>query len=302
MGTESGPISRRTGTATSPRDRTSRRGRLLLALTVVHPVPSFINAILVATLVTVAGGTTDAAMLMAVAMLGYQFSIGALNDITDREADRLRRTPKPIPAGLVQVRAAAVVVVIGGAIGMGLSATFGIAVLLLGLSGYACGVAYDVALRRMRLGWLCYALAFPILLVWSWMGAVSSLPPGWPFLLPVAALAGPALHIANSLVDTAADEQTGQPSLATQLGARRARWTLAALMTAILVLAWATMASIASLSTPALVAGLSATTAIALGVGLSWLHGLRAREAGWVLQAVGLALLVAAWLTTMAAA
>ena len=160
-----------------------RRGRrTLLAAAVVHPVPSVIAAVLVAILATIAGGERSTAGLLAIAMLGYQFSIGALNDVTDARDDRGRKPPKPIPAGLVPSTFAIVIVVLGAAVGLGVSASFGMVVLVLGASGYATGVAYDLMMRRLGLGWLCFAAAFPLLLAWTWMAAAGTLPPGWPFL------------------------------------------------------------------------------------------------------------------------
>lgn len=288
-----------------PTDRSHRlaprpRGRrALLALAVVHPAPSVLNAVLVAVLALIAGGEPSVAAVLALAMLGFQFSIGALNDVADVEADRLAGKPKPIPTGLVPIRLAIAIVVLGAVLGLGLSASFGLAVLILGAAGYASGAAYDVVMRRLGLGWLCFAAAIPLMLAWTWLAAAGTLPPGWPFLLPLAALAGPALHLANSLVDVDADAQTQRLSLATQLGPRRARVALALLMASILVLAWATLASAGTASSLALGAAIVATAMTTLGVALSWQDSHRSREAGWLLQAAGLATIAAAWLASM---
>jgi 4-hydroxybenzoate polyprenyltransferase len=281
---------------------TSAPPRVLLALAIVHPVPSTINATLVASLAVVAGGSVATAVLLAMAMLGFQFSIGALNDIVDAAADRRGRRHKPIPTGVISTRTAGAAVLLGAAAGIVISASFGLLVLSLGLGGYACGVAYDVVMRRRGLGWLCFAAAFPLLLAWTWIAAAATLPPGWPFLLPVAALAGPALHLANSLVDVGTDRHTDRHSLATQLGVERARRTLATLMAAIVGLVWTTLWSLATVPPLAGLSGVCATVAIAIGVGLSWQRSSRAREIGWLLQAVGLSALAAAWLATMVAA
>ena len=277
-----------------------RGSRALLALAVVHPVPSAINAVLVAILALIAGGERPVAGVLGIAMLGFQFSIGALNDVADVEADRPWKPRKPIPAGLIPIEFAITIVVVGAVVGLGISATFGIAVLILGAAGYASGVAYDAFMRRVGLGWLCFAAAFPLLLAWTWLAAAGTLPPGWPFLLPLAALAGPTLHLANSFVDMDSDARADRPSLATQLGPRSTRVTLAILMATILVLAWATLASVGAASGLALAAAIIATTATALGVALSGQESPRSREAGWLLQAVGLATMAAAWLASMA--
>ena len=44
----------------------------------------------------------------------------------------------------------------------------------------------------------------------------------------------------------------------------------------------------------------AATIATTIGVALSWQDAPRAREAGWLLQAAGLATVAAAWLASMA--
>jgi 4-hydroxybenzoate polyprenyltransferase len=269
-------------------------------MAVVHPAPSALNAVLVAILALIAGGERSVAGVLAIAMLGLQFSIGALNDVADVEDDRPWKPRKPIPAGLIPIEFAITIVVLGAVVGLGISASFGIEVLILGAAGYASGVAYDVVLRRVGLGWLCFAAAFPLLLVWTWLAAAGTLPPGWPLLLPLAALAGPALHLANSLVDVDSDARVGRPSLAAQLGPRSARVALAILMAIILVLAWATLAWVGSPSSLALAAALGGTSTTALGVALSWQESPRSREVGWLLQAVGLATMAATWLAPMA--
>jgi 4-hydroxybenzoate polyprenyltransferase len=275
--------------------------RTVAALAVAHPVPSALNAVLVAALASVAGAGLTTALLLALAMLGFQLSIGALNDIVDAEADAERVPPKPIPAGLVPVPVAASVVVAGAATGLIISASFSPAVLLLGALGYLSGVAYDLVMRRRGLGWLCLAAALPLLLAWTWVAAAQILPPGWPFLLSMAALSGPALHLANSLVDVDEDRRAGRHSLATRWGPARARSILAVLMTAVLVLAWTTLLLTPPISSITLVVGTGATVAAATGVSLSWSEQARWREAGWLLQAVALAGMAVAWLASTVA-
>ena len=237
--------------------------------------------------------------VLGLAMLGFQFSIGALNDVADVEADRPSKPRKPIPAGLIPIESATVIVVLGAVVGLGISASFGILVLILGASGYASGVAYDVVMRRLGLGWLCFAAALPLMLAWTWLAAAGTLPPGWPLLMPLAALAGPALHLANSLVDVDSDARSDRLSLAAKLGPRNAKVALAILMAIILVLAWATLASVGAASSLALSVAIVATATTALGVTLSWQDAPRSREIGWLLQAVALATMATAWLASM---
>jgi Zn-dependent alcohol dehydrogenase len=72
------------------------------------------------------------------------------------------------------------------------------------------------------------------------------------------------------------------------------------MMATILVLAWATLASVGAASSLTLVAAVVATITTGLGVALSWQEARRPREAGWLLQAVGLATMATAWLASMA--
>lgn len=277
----------------TPQPLTVRRA--VLALRVIHPLPSALNAALVIALAMVAGAPPIEAGLLGLAMLGFQASIGALNDVADADRDQLAKPTKPIPAGVIDRRGATIVAVAGAAVGLVVSAGFGLPVLILGVPGYGCGLAYDLVLRQRGLGWLCFAGAFPLLLAWTWMAAAGSMPPGWPLLLPLAALAGPTIHLANSLVDLGADEQAGATSLAIRLGEDRAPLVLTILTASIYVLAWVILLWLADLSTAVLAAATAATLCAGLGVGLSWRSGSRAREQGWLLQAAGLALLAVAW-------
>ena len=285
------------GRATAGEHRGTRR--VLRALAVVHPIPSAINATLVASLAIAAGAEPATAGLLGGAMLGFQTSIGALNDIVDADDDRLAGRDKPIPAGLISVRVVAAIVVAGGVAGLAISGSFGLWVLILGAVGYAAGVAYDLFMRQLGLAWLCFAVAFPVLLAWTWMAAANSLPPGWPFLLPLAALAGAAIHLANSLVDADSDRRAGLTSLAIRLGPERARWTLAALTLTIYLLGWMTLASLTDVHPAAFQAALLATVVAAVALGLSWQRSVRALEAGWVGQAVGLAVFAVAWVASV---
>jgi 1,4-dihydroxy-2-naphthoate octaprenyltransferase len=127
------------------------------------------------------------------------------------------------------------------------------------------------------------------------------LPPGWPLLLPIAAIAGPAIHLANSLVDVEADARTGSASLATRLGQPRAQRVLALSTAIIYVLAWASLVIVVPPPGVALAMAVMATLMAGFGVALSWQLGSRSREAGWLLQSGGLALMSLAWVTSVAA-
>jgi 4-hydroxybenzoate polyprenyltransferase len=269
----------------------------VVALAVVHPLPSTINALLVLGLAMLAGSDATTALWLALGMLGYQVSIGALNDVVDADLDRASKPEGPIPRGLVSPELALAIVVAGGLLGSLVSAGFGLLVLLVGSAGYACGLAYDTVVRRTRWAWLCFSVALPLLLAWTWLAAAGSLPPGWPLLLPMAALAGPALHLANGIVDIEADQRVGRASLASRLGVERARRVLAVLTAAIYAIGIVALATLGG--SGAALAGLAAGLPAALGLALSWQAPAPARELGWLAQAVGLALLALVWVSSV---
>jgi 4-hydroxybenzoate polyprenyltransferase len=274
--------------------------RLLLAARVVHPVPSLLVALVAVAIALVAGAALQRAALMGVAMLGFQASIGAVNDVVDLEHDRVARPDRPLVVGAVDTWAAIAVALAGGALGLVISAAFGAAVLVAGAAGYACGLAYDLWLRERGLGWACYAAAFPLLLCWTWLAAAGSLAPGSALLLPLAALAGPTIHLANGLADLDTDAAIGSAGLADSLGPRRGRIALVVLTVIVHALAWGVLLLAPDLPGPALVAGATASIVAALGVLGSCQSEARSRELGWLLQAVALAILAVAILASLA--
>jgi len=268
-------------------------------LGLLHPFPSALNALLVGVLATVAGAQSPVAATLAFAMLGFQVSIGALNDLVDAPADAVTKPTKPIPAGAVAPRTARLVVVVGGGIGVCLSLVASPTALLLGVAGYGCGVAYDLSLKRRGIGWVAFTFAFPLLLMFAWTGAGGGLPPGWQILLPLAAMAGPALQLANALTDLDHDLATGGGGLAVRLGRRRAVWLLVGLTVAVHGMAWV---AIASTQPPdvSIVIGVIGSILAAVGVMGSARGSARSTAWGWTLQAIGLAALAVAWVVAAA--
>ena len=269
--------------------------RVLRALRVIHPLPCTINALVVVSLAVVAEASQATAATLGISMFACQASIGAVNDVCDSPADRIAKPTKPIPAGDIDAKAATAIGIGAGSIGLLLSATFGAQVLVLGAAGLACGLAYDLRLKQAGLGWLCFALAFPVLLAWTWLAAADVLPPGWPLLLPLAALAGPTIHLANSLVDVESDVRVGTPSLATRLGRSRGLVALTGLSAILWSCAWAVLLSLPAAPRECLLAALGATGLGWLGVTASWAEDPNTRERGWLLQASALGLLAVAW-------
>jgi 4-hydroxybenzoate polyprenyltransferase len=228
-------------------------------------------------------------------MTSLQAAIGAWNDITDAPADAIGKPAKPIPSGIVSVRAAAGLGAVAGAIGIGLSWISGWGTVTIALAGLAIGAAYDLRLKGTAWSWLPFALGIPLLPVYAWYGATGGLPPAFAILIPAAVGAGAALAIGNARADAERDAASGVASIATALGPGRA-W---ALQLGIL----AAVGGVAVVS--AAVAG-AAPGQLALIVGAALVPVLAAvtsrdvtpaaRERAWEVEAVGVAALGVAWL------
>lgn len=264
----------------------------------VHPFPSFVNAALVFGLAGAAGGEAARAAQLAVAMLGLQFCIGAVNDLVDQPIDAVGKRWKPLTAGLVSRRTAAAIAVVAGGGGLLLTVPAGAAISVMYLAMLGCGLGYDFWLKPTAWAWLCFSIAFAILPVYAWYGAVAELPPRTELVLPLAALAGPIIQLSNGLADLERDRASGIATLPTRLGARRSLVVVASLLAVLHGLAWLTLPFDTAYSL-ALVAASSLMAAAGLALMATRRPALR--EVGWMLQAGSLALLGLGWLTAAVA-
>jgi 4-hydroxybenzoate polyprenyltransferase len=159
-------------------------------------------------------------VLVSMAVLAGQLSVGWSNDLFDEARDRaVARTDKPLAAGEVStstVRAACAVAVVAT---VALSLACGVAAGLVHLLCVASAWAYNAGLKATVCSWLPYAVSFGGLTVFVQLaGQPSQLPPRWA---PVAAaLLGVGAHLLNVLPDIADDEATGVRGLPHRIGAR----------------------------------------------------------------------------------
>jgi 4-hydroxybenzoate polyprenyltransferase len=236
-------------------------------------------------------------------MVALQASIGALNDVVDAASDAGRKPGKPIPAGDVPADLGRAVMVLGASLGLVLAAPSGPGQIAIAGLVLAIGYAYDLRAKGTAWSWMPFAVGIPLLPVFAWFGATGTIPDAFGLLLPAGVAAGAALAIANALVDVERDRAAGLLSVARGLGEDRA-WLVQAFLLAVVVAvalgsAWLDGTSLAFLAL-ALVAG--AVIVIGLAIG----HGPGAsparRERAWEMEAVGVALLAAAWLAGIAGA
>lgn len=278
----------------------SRAEHALGHVRLTHPFPSLLDGIVAAAAALAAGGDAPTALRLGASMILLQASVGSLNDLIDAPSDAGHKPGKPIPAGLVEPRAAWVIAASAGTAGVALAfpsgpATVALAVVLLGL-----GYAYDLWFKGTAWSWLPFALAIPLFPTYGWLGAAGALPPIWAVLLPTAMLAGAALAMANAVVDVERDEAVGLASVATRLGRDLATTINGVLLAGVLALALITLA----MAGQVLPWGVVAVIGGVVG-GAGWV-ALRAddpatRERGWEAEAVGVAILAAGWLAAMVA-
>lgn len=253
----------------------------------------------------VAGAGPGRAALLGASMALLQFAIGALNDLVDAPRDAAAGRAKPIPAGLVDRRAARAVMVAAGAGGLLLSLAGGPALLALALLVLLVGASYDLRAKGTTLSWLPFALGIPLLPVYGWYGGAGELPGLFVVLVPAAANAGTALAVANALVDMERDADAGTDSIALALGHRRAGLLVLVLHGVVAALAVGTALVLDAPDgwTAAVVATAAAPLAGALlGLSAGGPGRTGRRELAWEIQALGTALLAVAWLSALGAA
>jgi 4-hydroxybenzoate polyprenyltransferase len=196
----------------------SRKPLALLAST--HPGPSFVVAVVEVGLGIAVGLEPARVVLLGVAMLAGQFSIGLSNDWIDAERDRaVGRTDKPITRGWISAGA------VRTAAWISLAVSF-LAVIPLGwlalaalvfITGTAWG--YNLGLKKSAFSIAPYILSFGCLPAFATLALPSpAAPAAWS--LGVGALLGAAAHFANTLPDLDDDRKTGVNGLPHRLGRR----------------------------------------------------------------------------------
>jgi 4-hydroxybenzoate polyprenyltransferase len=273
------------------------RHRLIGFVRLGHPFPSLLDGVATTAIAALAGADPWAAVRLGASMVALQVSIGALNDVLDARADAARKPGKPIPAGMIGEDGGRAVAVAAAAIGLSLATAFGPGTLALAGLGLAIGYAYDLVAKGTAWSWLPFALGTPLLPVFAWFGATGRLPGPFAILLPIAVLAGAGLAIANARADLERDTDAGLVSVALRLGPERSWLVGAALLAVVIAVALGTLWR-ASPPAPAALAAVGGALAIAAGIGVGGGREPSAtrRERAWEIEAVGVALLAAAWL------
>jgi len=203
---------------TSKRRRVSDvvRGFYLLC----HPVPVLFHLLAVTLLALLAAWPQfvwSTIGLVVTAHTAMQISIAVLNDYCDRRLDAFSKRNKPLVKGLVRP---------WEALALGLGMIVVMTLLLLPLNRLALfvsfiylafGISYNLGLKSTPLSGIVFALAIPLIPVYAFVG-VGRIIPLIFWIIPVAALLGVAVNLANSLADIEEDAANNARTLAVVLG------------------------------------------------------------------------------------
>ena len=261
-----------------------RRATTMTALLrLAHPLPTLLNAAVAAALSTVAGARLEQAALAATTMLGIHTCIGSLNDFFDRHRDA-GRAEKPLASGTLPARAALVIGAVGASCGLLAAAQLGSLALALAATGAALGLAYNAGVKNTPLSWLPFALGVSIIPLFAWAAAGLSAPASILGLSLAAIPGGAGLALQNGLADRVLDARAGLRGVAVGLGERRA-------MLLALLSHGAAIGAVVAVA-PARVTPVSlvvASVIMATGLACSGASTRWARQRGWELSALGLA-------------
>jgi len=185
-----------------------RRAAVELALA-SHPGPTVAVTVFAGAMAVGAGAPVRTAVLVTLAVLAGQLSIGWSNDWVDAARDAVvGRTDKPVGAGRLPVRTVRAAAWSAAGACVVLSATLGWRAGLVNVATVASAWSYNVRLKNSPWSWAPFAFSFGLLPM-----VVALALPGAPvatwWAVAGGALLGVGAHLANVLPDLEDDEGTG---------------------------------------------------------------------------------------------
>jgi 4-hydroxybenzoate polyprenyltransferase len=158
-------------------------------------------------------------LLLLAGQAAMQLSIGILNDYCDRRLDALGGKNKPIVLGLIRPHEALLAGLLMIAIMFVILLPLNLIALLAALGYLALGQIYNLGLKSTPLSGILFALAMPLLPLYAFAG-VGRIPSMVIWFIPIGAILGVALNLANSLPDIEEDAAGNAQTLAVTLGAK----------------------------------------------------------------------------------
>jgi 4-hydroxybenzoate polyprenyltransferase len=192
-----------------------------------HPLPSFSVASFAVLFGIGVGLPPEKLLLVGLAVLTQQISVGLSNDWLDAGRDKaVQRIDKPVAQGMVSLASVRTASLVAAVIALALTLALGTAAFLWMLLMLAIGWAYNLGLKANGFSVVPYILGFGILPAFVTLSNPDpALPPFWVMI--VAGLFGVAAHFANTLPDLLADKQTGVRALPHILGQKASALVIA---------------------------------------------------------------------------
>jgi 4-hydroxybenzoate polyprenyltransferase len=188
-----------------------------------HPGPTATVSVVVAALSAAAGRDPLGVLLMALATLTGQLSVGWCNDANDADRDvRAGRAGKPLVRGDVTARTLWV------AAAAALAATVALSYVAAGPVGGSAHVVavlsawtYNLLLKTTVLSALPYAVSFGLVPAFVTYGLTPPVAPA-SWLVAACVLLGVGAHLANAIPDVTSDERVDAGGLVAAIGVRLA--------------------------------------------------------------------------------
>ena len=183
-----------------------------------HPLPSFSVSSFAVLFGIGVGLPLEKLLLVGLAVLTQQFSVGLSNDWLDAGRDKaVARIDKPLAQGIVSVDLVRTASLVAAVTALALAFALGTAAFLLMFPMLAIGWVYNLGLKATGFSVVPYIIGFGILPAFVTLsGQEPALPPIWVMI--VAGVFGVAAHFANTLPDLLADKKTGVRALPHILG------------------------------------------------------------------------------------
>ena len=185
-----------------------------------HPMPSLAVSVFSALFSIGSGLTLDRSLIIFLAVLLQQLSVGLSNDWIDNKRDLATgRNDKPTVRGLVKVSELRAISLTSAALSLVVASTLSEGAALLMIVMLLAGWSYNLG---MKLNWssaIPYAVGFGCIPIFVGLAAAE---PFWveTWVVLVAALLGVSAHFANVLPDMFDDKLTGVNALPHMLGQR----------------------------------------------------------------------------------
>lgn len=194
---------------------------------ILHPFPSLLVTATFLSVVWIALHAMPSALLclrLIGVMLPAQFAIGVVNDLADRNSDRIAQPWKPLVMGAISVPFAWFLSLVFVTVSLAVALSLGVPTLFWTGVGLAAGLGYDLGWKRSLFSWLPWALGF-VALPATAFATVGRFPSAMISLTVIAAFLAVGLHCANALPDIDGDRATGIASFPARLGADRTRFS-----------------------------------------------------------------------------